>query len=99
MYYIRLIISKRCDIGRMAPQSSSKATVIRKAFEDTMSLIGKSGLDVLIGDLEAANNYGEYLDEEVLAACLRRFFGDAGGGLLLMRIKIRNRELLKPAEA
>lgn len=58
-----------------------------------MSVIGKSGLDVLIGDLEACNNYGEYLDEKVLAMCLRQFFGDAGGELLLFRIKIRNRQL------
>lgn len=79
---------------RVESQISSHAVVNRKAFEDTMSVIGKSGLDVLIGDLEACNNYGEYLDEQVLAMCLRQFFGDAGGELLLLRIKIRNRELV-----
>jgi hypothetical protein len=78
----------------VASQSSFKTTVSRRAFEDTLSVIGKSGLDVLIGDLEACNNYGEYLDEQVLALCLRQFFGDAGGELLLLRIKIRNRELV-----
>jgi hypothetical protein len=73
--------------------------ISRKALEDTMSVFGKSGLEVIISDLISANSYGEYLDEEALSACLCRFFGDAGGGLLLLRTKIRNTELLKLAEA
>lgn len=83
----------------MALIPSKKVAISRNAFEETMSVIGQSGLDVLIGEMESSNNYGEYLDEEVLGMCLQQFFGDAGGGLLLLRIKIRNNELLKQAEA
>ena len=90
----------RDNLERMALRSDSNRTKIsRKALEDTLSVFGKSGLEVIIADLKSSNSYGEYLDEEALAACLSRFFGDAGGGLLLLRTKIRNREMLKLAEA
>ena len=90
----------RDNLERMARQSDSKSAKISlKAFEDTMSVLGKAGIEVIISYLISSDSYGEYLDEEALAACLCRFFGDAGGGLLLLRTKIRNRELLKLAEA
>lgn len=36
---------------------------------------------------------------EALAVFHHKFYGDAGGGLLLLRTKIRNSELLRLAEA
>jgi hypothetical protein len=98
--YASYPLEARDNLERMVPQSNSKsAKISRKAFEDTMSVLGKSGVEVIVSDLISSNSYGEDLDEEALAECLTRFFGDAGGGLLLLRTKIRNRELLKLAEA
>ncbi len=73
--------------------SDNERLVHRKAFEDTLSMITTSGLAVFQSELEAAGQYGEYINEDVLSKCLQEFFGESGTELLMHRIRLRNAEL------
>ena len=69
--------------------------VHRRAVEETLSTVAKSGLNIIVNELETMGNYGELIDEEALTSCLRQFFGDSATKILVSYMKIRNAELNK----
>jgi hypothetical protein len=83
----------------MPSNSINEPKIRRKAFEDTMSLITREGLDLFIAEIEAIGTYGDYLEEKHIRQCLRQFFGIEGTELLLRQIEIKNAELNNLAEA
>ncbi len=83
----------------MPKNPANEPMIRRKAFEDTILLITREGLDLFIAEIESIGEYGEYLEERHIRQCLRQFFGIEGTELLLRQIRIKNVELNNTTEA
>ena len=84
---------------QLPKESANEPLISRNAFEATILLITREGLDLFIAEIEANGSYGEYLDENQIRQCLRQFFGIEGTELLLRQMEIKNAELNKATEA
>ena len=70
----------------------SEIRILRRAFEDTISILGEKGQRAIISDLESRGIYhsdSEYLELAPVSMSLERFFGNDVAQLLLERVKIK----------
>jgi hypothetical protein len=79
----------------MAHQAG-QSLVMRKAFDDTLSVLGEMGRTVILSELKSMSLYSsqrDYLESDAIAECLERYFGAECTEMIMREVKLRMNEL------
>ena len=85
----------------MAHQSY-QSRIPRRAFDDTMSLLGDMGKVALLAELESKKVYSskrDYLDADEIAQSLELYFGPVSTRLIMDEVRVKANNRRGPASA
>jgi hypothetical protein len=75
----------------MAHQAG-QSWVMRKAFDDTLSVLGEMGRSVILSELKSLSLYSsqrDYLESDAIAECLERYFGVDCTEMIMREVKLK----------
>jgi len=79
----------------MAHQAG-QSWVMRKAFDDTLSVLGEMGRSVILSELKSMSLYSnqrDYLESDGIVECLETYFGVECTEMLMRDVKLKMNEL------
>ena len=79
----------------MAHQAG-QSWVMRKAFDDTLAVLGEMGRSVILSELTSMSLYSsqtDYLESGAIVECLERYFGAQCTEMLMREVKLKMNDL------
>lgn len=75
---------------------AGQSWVMRKAFDDTLSVLGEMGRSVILSELKAKSLYSsqnDYLETGAISDCLEKYFGAECTEMIMRDVKEKMNEL------